>query len=61
MREDHLEAMENMYPKGYMIIYIQPNGDPAMAWYNPHYDEVLNACTELVDNVLNEGYDETAN
>lgn len=36
MREDHLEAMDKMFPKGYCLLYTCPNGDFRMTHYNPH-------------------------
>lgn len=48
MREDHQELLETMFPKGYLIVYVKPNDEPQLAWYNPHNDPVFNALNELI-------------
>ena len=35
MREDHLEALDKMFPDGYLIVYTQPSGDIRMSYWNP--------------------------
>jgi hypothetical protein len=35
MREDHLEALDKMFPDGYLIVYTQPNSNIRMSYYNP--------------------------
>lgn len=55
MREDYLEVLEKMFPKGYVITYIMPNDDPAFNWCNPNKDEFLIAYLEMLEKLfLNE-------
>ena len=41
MREDHLEALDAMFPDGYIIVYTQKSGDIRMSLYNPHRDPTI--------------------
>lgn len=41
MREDHDEALQKMFPKGFVIVYIQPDEDGGYVWYNPKKNEFL--------------------
>ena len=41
MREDHLEALDKMFPDGYLIVYTQPNNNIRMSYYNPHRAQLL--------------------
>lgn len=55
MREDHEELLRSMFPKGFLITYIQPNNDPAYFWYNPTQDEFLINFLEAVDFIVQNG------
>lgn len=52
MREDHQEALERMFPKGYIITYIQPNTEPAYAWYNPNEDDFIIGYLQMLAEVF---------
>lgn len=54
MREDYSEALDKMFPNGYVITFIQPNTNPAYHWYNPKEDEFINAYLDMLDDVFNE-------
>lgn len=54
MREDQQEALQAMFPKGYVIMRIQPNGDPAYSWYNPLDDEFLVNFLEALHTMFDE-------
>lgn len=49
MREDYQEQLEKMFPKGYVIMCIQPNTDPAYSWFNPDEDEFLIDYLEMLE------------
>ncbi len=57
MREDHQETLEKMIPNGYIMIYIKPNMEPSLIWFNPNADEVINAVYDLIEDKL-DGQDE---
>lgn len=52
MREDHLEALDKMFPNGYMICYSQPNLDVRMSYYNPHKAQLLYDAYDLIKTEL---------
>lgn len=59
MREDHLEQLEAMFPRGYVITYIMPNNEPAYQWFNPKMDEFIIGYLKMLDEVLiKEGEDD---
>lgn len=35
MREDHMEAIDKMFPQGYVIVYTCPDGQIRLSLYNP--------------------------
>lgn len=37
MREDHMEALEKMYPDGYVLIYTCPDTQIRLSYFNPNY------------------------
>lgn len=52
MHENKSEELEKMFPKGFIITYIQPNGDPAYHWFNPCNDEFLGLYLEALDRLF---------
>lgn len=50
MREDYQEALDKMFPQGYLIIYGQESGDVRMGLFNPHnyalFPQYMDACLE---------------
>ena len=52
MREDHEESLMKMFPRGFLITYIQPDANPAYYWYNPNKDEFLDSFLEAVDLIV---------
>lgn len=52
MREDHEEALMKMFPKGYLITYVQPNNDVAYHWHNPNNDLLLTDILEAFDYIF---------
>lgn len=57
MREDHLEALDKMFPNGYMIVYSQENMNVRMSYYNPHRAELLYDAYDLIKEELAESED----
>lgn len=57
MRENMLEELEKMFPKGFMIIYIKPNDEPQITWSNPYNDPVFHHLEELIGDELGEDYE----
>jgi hypothetical protein len=41
MREDYLEALDKMFPDGYLIVYTCEDSQLRMSLYNPHKDEMI--------------------
>ena len=41
MREDHQEAMDKMYPDGWLLVYTCPDGQIRYGMYNPHRDKTI--------------------
>lgn len=52
MKEIDQENLMRMFPKGYLIIYIQPNMYPAYSWYNPDNDELIKSCQESLQRAV---------
>ena len=48
MREDYLEAIDKMFPDGYIIVYTNPDGQIRMSLHNPHQDESIQEWHELL-------------
>jgi hypothetical protein len=42
MREDHLEALEQMFPSGFLIMYTCPDGQIRYSMWNPLKNECIN-------------------
>lgn len=57
MREDYQEALEKMFPDGYVITYVQKNKDFAYQWHNPNNEEFLHGILILLSTLTieNEG------
>lgn len=58
MREDYQESLEKMFPKGYVITFIQPNSDPAYSWFNPNEDEFIVDYLTMLANIFLEQEDQ---
>ena len=41
MREDQLIKLDEIFKYGYVVVYIQPNGNIRLALYNPLQSELL--------------------
>lgn len=41
MREDHMEALDKMFPDGYIIVYTCPDLQLRMSLFNPHKDPTI--------------------
>lgn len=52
MHEDKQETLEKMFPKGYVIVYIQQNDNPAIQWNNPLQDEFIMDLLTLLETSL---------
>jgi hypothetical protein len=52
MREDKEEELMKMFPAGYVILYIQPNSEPAYHWNNPKEDEFIEDYLRMLDQVF---------
>lgn len=48
MREDHMEAIDAMYPDGYLIVYTCKDGQLRMSLYNPHKDPTIEKYHQLL-------------
>jgi len=48
MREDYSEALDKMFPDGYIICYTNPNSDLRMNLYNPHKFELIEKFHQLL-------------
>lgn len=44
MREDYQEALDKMFPDGYVIYYLCPDENARVSAYNPHQIDQLEAC-----------------
>lgn len=50
MREDHLEALDKMFPQGYVIVYTCPDSQIRMSYYNPEkYQQLFDYFDVLKD------------
>ena len=49
MHEDKEEALMQMFPKGYIIIYIPPNNETAISWYNPENHPVITGGVQIIN------------
>jgi hypothetical protein len=48
MREDHLESLEKMFPRGYVMIYTCPDGSMRVSMFNPQgYDILFEQYTKI--------------
>lgn len=52
MREDYAENLQKMFPKGYVIVHIQPNENPAYSWFNPNADEFLDDYVYMLHSIF---------
>lgn len=43
MREDYLEALERMFPDGFLVLYSCPDGQLRALVHNPHEDPTIEA------------------
>ena len=41
MREDFIEQLERMFPKGYVMIYTNPDGSMRVSMLNPNLETVI--------------------
>jgi hypothetical protein len=41
MQENHLEALEKMFPDGFLIMYTCPDRQIRFSMWNPHKDETI--------------------
>ena len=41
MQENHQEALDKMFPRGYLILYGCPDGQLRFAKWNPEHQEVI--------------------
>lgn len=48
MREDHLEALDAMFPKGWICVYTYPDGQVRMSLFNPDRLELLEEYHQLL-------------
>ncbi len=48
MREDHSEALDKMFPHGYVLLYACPNLDLRLALYNPHRHKAIHDGHEIL-------------
>ena len=52
MREDYLEVLDKMFPRGYIILYTNPNKTFCMTLFNPHkYELIADIHKLLKDNI----------
>lgn len=55
MREDYLEALDKMFPEGYVIVYSNPNYTLRLSLYNPNkYVQIAEIHDLLKDNFASE-------
>ena len=47
-REDHMEAIDKMFPDGYIILYTCPDSQLRMSLYNPHRDITIEKWHQLL-------------
>jgi hypothetical protein len=52
MQENHIEALDRMFPNGYMIVYSQPNNNVRMSYYNPHKAQLIYDVYDLIKNEI---------
>jgi len=48
VREDYQEALDGMFPEGYLIIYTCPDGQLRMALHNPRQYELVDRYHEVL-------------
>lgn len=65
MREDYAEALEKMFPKGFVIVHVSPNETISYSYFNPEGVEQLEwvrkAISDLSDYDDYEDYEEGFN
>lgn len=49
MHEDKEEILMKLFPKGFIITYIQENNEPAYHWFNPNNDEFIGEYLDMMD------------
>ena len=49
MREDFEEQIEKMWPRGYILVYIVPNGDIRCNMFNPEGYAQINKIRHLIE------------
>lgn len=47
MKEIDLEALDKMFPDGYVIVYTLPDGQIRCNKFNPHLDPTLEYCNDV--------------
>lgn len=52
MNEGQLEAMEKLFPVGYVLLYMKPNGDAEYVSENVSGKPLLEAVDELIMSII---------
>ena len=54
MREDYLERIENMFPRGFAIVHVNKDGSISFTYSNPEEVEQITDLVEAIEDMAKE-------